>query len=301
MSAKDPRLRETLQTPLLEEPAPLLRRIETVHDAGGEVNEDLVHAEPLAAWVVDGATPLGSQRVFAEGASDAAHFVQRFDAELKRLVHEPWNLSEVVEAALTAVLRGLFARVPPDLDPAELPTATIALMRVAARRLEIFLLGDCRVLVRNRQGFFLDVEDCRQKVLDDKAIEVLRQHLDRGATFEEGRDAITELLRANRRLSNRPGGYWVLGDAPEAARRGFSFTIEAPPGGLQVLMMTDGFASVLDYGPIKEPRELLDAVQRQGLQPILRHLREIESADPQCRRHPRLKPSDDATAIYFED
>ncbi len=63
---------------------------------------------------------------------------------------------------------------------------------------------------------------------------------------------------------------------------------------------SDGFlALATDYGRY-DAEGLLAAARNGGLKPLLQELREIEAEDPQGRRFPRFKQSDDATAVLVQ-
>jgi hypothetical protein len=274
-------------------------RADTVHDAGGAVNEDLVHVGDGIAWVLDGATGLRDERLFEPLGSDAAFFVHLIDEELRRRADTPAPLPRLVEAALAAVS----GRLSPSLerlgDRAQIPTAAIALARLAESRLDLFVLGDCRIVAYHPQGLLLDLLDWRHRAFDEVALRRIKELRDQGMGPAESRAAIQDLLVAHRRSTNQPGGYWILGNDPEAARHGISLTLENPPGDLRLLLMTDGFFSLLDYGLFQSSRSLIDFIEENGLDRALQLLRAEEDADPDCLRHPRFKRSDDATAAYL--
>lgn len=273
--------------------------MDTVHDAGGPVNEDLVHVGDGIAWVLDGATGLGRPPLPEHAGSAAAHFVRLVDEELRRCADAQASLATLVETALTAVSSRLLPGPEAPHDPAQIPTAAIALARLAEARLDLFVLGDCRIIACHPQGLFIDLLDWRHRALDEVALRRMGEHLEQGMGFAESRAAIQDLLVAHRRLANQPGGYWILGNAPQAARHGISLTLENPPGGLSLLLMTDGFFSLLDYGLFPSPRHLVDFVEENGLNRAVVLLRAEEDADPECRLHPRFKKKDDATAAYL--
>lgn len=273
--------------------------MDTVHNAGGAVNEDLVHVGDTVAWVLDGATGLLDERLFEPMGSDAAFFVRLIDEELRRRADAPAPLARLVEAALAAVSERLSPSLELVADRARIPTAAIAVARLADSRLDLFLLGDCRIVVYHPQGLLIDLLDWRHRTVDAVALRRMSELRDQGMGFAESRAAIQDLLVAHRRSTNQPGGYWILGNDPEAARHGISLTLENPPDDLRILLMTDGFFSLLEYGLFPSPQHLVDFIEENGLNPALELLRSAEAADPDCRLHPRFKPRDDATAAFL--
>jgi len=274
-------------------------RVDTVHDAGGPAaNEDWLHVGDGVAWVLDGATGLAGERLFGEGASDAELFARLVSDELQASLAPERSLAAGVETALAAVARRLFPAGPPD-DRILLPTAAIALLRWRPERLELYLLGDCQALVGAGDRLLLSLADDRPRRFDAAAIRALQERLAAGESFAAARAAVDGLLVEHRRLANTPDGYWILGADPRAARHGLSLALDNPPPAPRLLLMTDGFAALLEYGG-GGPQELLREAAAGGLAPALRRLRETERADPETRRHPRLKPGDDATAVYLE-
>lgn len=70
--------------------------------------------------------------------------------------------------------------------------------------------------------------------------------------------------------------------------------------GDEVLLMTDGFASlVTDYHQYTA-QELARAVRSKGLCQLAQDIRRIEQEDAACLRYPRFKVSDDATALWVK-
>ncbi|HKH43718.1 MAG TPA: hypothetical protein VKM72_03550, partial [Thermoanaerobaculia bacterium] len=145
----------------------------------------------------------------------------------------------------------------------------------------------------------IDLLDWRHRAVDAVALRRMIELRDRGMGFAESRAAIQDLLVAHRRSTNQPGGYWILGNVPEAARHGISLTLENPPDDLRILLMTDGFFSLLEYGIFQSPINLIEYIEENGLERALQLLRATEDADPDCRLHPRFKRKDDATATYL--
>lgn len=102
------------------------------------------------------------------------------------------------------------------------------------------------------------------------------------------------MIRQSRQMRNRAGGYGIL----EAETRCLDFVeyiaIENPQS---ILLCTDGFFRLVDtYGAYDEAALVTEAARR-GPCGLLTELRSIEAGDPDCVRHPRFKPRDDAAAI----
>jgi hypothetical protein len=66
-----------------------------------------------------------------------------------------------------------------------------------------------------------------------------------------------------------------------------------------VLLCTDGFSALVDRYDAYDAAGLVKAALDKGLQELGRELRAIETADAGGAKHPRFKPSDDATAMLL--
>jgi hypothetical protein len=64
-----------------------------------------------------------------------------------------------------------------------------------------------------------------------------------------------------------------------------------------VLLATDGFYALVEDYKRYGDRELIATAQTIGLATLARELRHIENDDPNGERFPRMKKSDDATAL----
>jgi hypothetical protein len=113
------------------------------------------------------------------------------------------------------------------------------------------------------------------------------------------RQAIRDDLRANRNLANVAGGYWVLGLEPEAAEHmeTSAIPLERPA---TALLMSDGLYRAVDTFHVIADNHVAAWAMDEGLGTILAAVRGLQARDAECRRYPRLKPQDDATALLFE-
>ena len=98
---------------------------------------------------------------------------------------------------------------------------------------------------------------------------------------------VREMLLRHRRMMNRPGGYWIAGFAPEAARHG-THRVYRREELSRVVLFSDGFSG---------QREALLGAEEPCLQELYRQLRQRGAADSRCNRYPRLKPGDDVSGI----
>jgi hypothetical protein len=120
------------------------------------------------------------------------------------------------------------------------------------------------------------------------------------ASYSDARRAVQDDLRANRSLMNVDGGYWVLGLDPAAARHMEVVAVELDCATADGLLVSDGLHRLVDtFGTYPSDAALLDAALSMGIQALLDEVRALERSDPECRGHPRLKPSDDATGLLF--
>jgi hypothetical protein len=107
------------------------------------------------------------------------------------------------------------------------------------------------------------------------------------------------MTRRHRALANLPEGYWRLDLCENALDHIEVERIAAPPGDC-FLLLTDGFYRLVDVYRRYSHGALLAAAQERGVAALLTELRGIEDEDPECRRYPRLKRCDDATAVLLK-
>ena len=157
--------------------------------------------------------------------------------------------------------------------------------------MEVFVRGDCAAGVRFRDGRGPELVSQEAVSRLDGAVvaEMCRLHRERGIDVIEARQLpeVREMLLRHRRMMNRPGGYWIAGFAPEAARHG-THRVYRREELSRVVLFSDGFSG---------QREALLGAEEPCLQELYRQLRQREAADSRCNRYPRLKPGDDVSGI----
>ncbi|MEV0822375.1 protein phosphatase 2C domain-containing protein [Nonomuraea rubra] len=231
-------------------------------------NEDLVIAGPSWIVVLDGATAAAG--VDSGCVHDVAWLVGRLGGALaaRLAAGDPGPLADVLESAIEET--GAAHAGACDLGNPDSPSATVAMVRVA-ERVEYLVLGDSAVVLSGTGG--------AARVVSDDRLERL----------PGGRPYSLELVR---RMRNAPGGFWVAGARPEAARQ--SVTGEADAGDVAgVGVFTDGVARLCDwYGWSWE--SVLDLLAGRGPEAVIGAVRELEAA----RGPVRGKRHDDATAAW---
>ncbi|WP_043616923.1 protein phosphatase 2C domain-containing protein [Nonomuraea candida] len=231
-------------------------------------NEDLVIAGPSWIVVLDGATAAAG--VDTGCVHDVAWLVGRLGGALaaRLAANDGAPLAEILESAIEAT--GAAHGGSCDLADPDSPSATVAMVR-AGERVEYLVLGDSPVVLSLAGGGV--------RVVCDERVERL----------PGGRPYSLELVR---RMRNAPGGFWVAGGRPEAARE--SVTGEVDAGLVRgVGVFTDGVARLTEwYG--WSWQAVLDVLAGRGPVAVIETVRELETA-----RGPAWgKPHDDATAAW---
>ncbi|MGB8370976.1 MAG: hypothetical protein ACLPYZ_10975 [Limisphaerales bacterium] len=185
-----------------------------------------------------------------------------------------------------------------NVDPIDLPSCSIALLRFNGHFCEYFVLGDCSIVVAPNQAASTVVTDRRVSVFDQAVVNEMTVYLkDSNYNYQDALQAVFPSLQANRRKKNKQDGYWILEFDPAALTHAILGQVPVDSAGA-TLLMTDGFAQAWDTFRLEDsPKTLLKRVQRTGLRSVYAELLAAVERDPNCRHFPRLKPLDDAAAV----
>jgi hypothetical protein len=235
-------------------------------DAGqGGHNEDSVVAGDGFAVVLDGAT--------AEPDTDTGclHGVRWFARQLtgrlaaRLAVDTPVPLTDVLHGAIEDVGRSHVDTC--DLGNPCSPSATAAILRRRGDLVDYLVLGDSPIVLERADGTLVPVVDDR-----------LARYTGSWADLH--------------RIRNVPGGFWIAGNTPEAARHAVVGSV--PAVGLRhAALLTDGVTRLVErYGWTW--RDLLGALDKWGPAEVISLTRAAERGTP----HGRFvgKRHDDATA-----
>jgi hypothetical protein len=262
-------------------------------------NDDAFAHRVRAVVVMDGATGLGESLM--PGPSDAA-WVARFGAN-RLMAHseEGLNPHDAVAAALRDTENSfvhLRRRVP--IETYEIPFSSMMFVAQIAAGFDALWFGDCAALVE-RPGAAVELvgDAIKKKARESGRVAALAATLGENAASTSVRDAFLPALRAARNTVNTERGGWLFG--PDARAAGHVASARVPaPAGTTLLLVSDGFLALASDYDRYDTTTLMNAARTKGLKSLGDELRAIEAGDPDGKRFPRFKKSDDATALLLK-
>ncbi|WP_435065548.1 protein phosphatase 2C domain-containing protein [Halobaculum sp. EA56] len=278
----------------------MIDRTAAVTDAGTDPNEDTVGYTDAGCWVFDGATGL-KDVTRTPAKSDARWYVHALEREVCDRLASDASLTEIAADAIQAVrarYREFDGEFPPDR--VDRPAAAGMIVRWRPEHLDLFGLADCLVVIRYEDGRVSTLTDDRLRPFETAAIEVAHGRVLDGRDIATARQSVLPMLRETRSLLNTPDGYWAFGLIPQAADHAVTMTLDRSAVD-DVLVCSDGFVAAVDtYDCVPNWEALISTVATHGLTSVVDRIRAVEERDVECRRFPRLKPSDDASALYLD-
>ncbi len=285
----------------------LIRTLDSASIASGIVNEDRCGTSNCLAWVIDGATDVGTDPVTG-AASDASWFADEVHRALVEqpgrldlhadpgldLAELPARLADHTSAAFAAVRR----REPEDRF--EYPSASGVVVRASATEIQFVSVGDCTLILAQagavtRLG--ADLRDAGDQRLAAAIANFQKTEVDPSA--ESARRHVWPAIKAQRNKLNTPSGYGVLSIVPPPPAFVRTGRVEAAPGA-RLLLASDGLMRLVDVYRVMTVQALVEAAQTKGLAALCNELRRIEAADSRNFTYPRAKTSDDATGLLLE-
>ena len=276
--------------------------IDSISDPGKpeRANEDRLAWNASSAFVVDGATGLGDQQFMTGFGSDAS-WIAEFAA--KRL------MSEITpEADFADIIRRIsqdarisFEALAGDQPRYAWPVAALAGVRVTPNGLHFAGLGDSVVYILHDDGR----EESLMALPDafEREQAAARAHVARlggiGAAGMATSDpkTLADLRRNRERQNTADGTVWSLSLVPQTADHIATTTIDVS-GGATAIICSDGLADLVSLYGQYTPGSLIRRAVTAGLPSLIKELRQLErEIDPEGLRYPRLKQSDDTTAI----
>jgi hypothetical protein len=260
-----------------------------------KANDDAFGQAGHRIWVIDGATGLGDPLL--PGRSDAA-WLARTANRLLHAHHAVRDSGQLVSAVIAGCVSAFAAERLRAPDARwELPCASMLLLTFGADEAEALWLGDCRGVLTCGDGIFTCGETAEGEAEERAWAGRLGGALGAGAMLRS--PEVVKALRESRDGFNTGRGRWVLGLEPEAVKH-MGRAVMRRSGSVAGLLMSDGYSALeLKYRRY-DAEALLAASAERGLAAMGAELRRIEEVeDPEGRRWPRFKRSDDATAVLF--
>lgn len=251
-------------------------------------NEDWCGATDHIAVVLDGLSE-GPETGCQHGTP---WYVHQLGTRILTLAEEP-NLS--LAAALATAIRQVaeLHRGTCNLEHPGSPGSTAAIVRRRYETVDYLVLADS-VVVLDRSGAPL--------VITDRAVNNFEPEKAMAAAAGAGkpdRRALDDLIEAQQKVRNRPGGYWIAQVNPDAA-------LHAQTGSLPgaevrgAVLLSDGAALLVTDFKVMDWRRLLTLAYERGPGELIAMTRQLEDRDPHGVVWPRYKHRDDATAIVCE-
>jgi len=269
----------------------------------GRANEDACGYNSKGVFVIDGATGLGDDQYMEGYPSDAAWiahhvrdvFLSSLDchADLHHLVR---NTSQQA--------RERFLQLGPDIPRYAWPSCSFALVRDLGNGFEFAGLGDCSLYISDRSGKTASLSSLPELFAQEQ--EAARVFVDqsgglgKAANLSVNGEVLAALRRAREKQNTPENDIWTLGLVPDAADHMMvkSLSLE---GKVTAILCTDGFADLCVLFEQYRPGELVSVALDEGLAFLVAELRELErKIDPEGKKYPRFKRSDDATAVLFQ-
>jgi Protein phosphatase 2C len=261
-------------------------------------NEDSCGAAGDWAWVIDTSIFPGTKPVMHE-ASDARWMADFATERFTDLAPSAADGRELVRKVMQEVRDAFMAVAPPARhDPVTWPLGAMTLVHRRGDLLDAWTFGDTTAYLRRPDGWVATVGEGPElrKAEMAMAAEILKASGTTPRTVTKSPD-FRDWLAARRERQKARRDLALLSLDPDAADRLRHETLPCPSG-TTILLVSDGFSALVDlYGHV-DAAGLMDIALTQGLEPLARAAREIETQiDPTGERYPRFKESDDTTGL----
>ena len=266
--------------------------------AGKIINEDTVFVCENFGFVIDGATGLAGEKISPCG-SDAEWFACSLRDYLKDNIN-----GKDLRTVLTKALEFVNAEFK-KFDGAEnlkfMPSAGISIYQILDDKIEYFVLGDCSLLFRFKDGNIQHYHCEDLENFDKQNLKLMKQRaLDNNIDVIDARPLIQLDLERVRNLKNKTGGYWILSDTTKAIKHGIHGKISKNLV-KDILLTSDGYSQIFDLFKAYTKEELFNSLQNKTLKDIYTELYNLQEKDNKCNNFTRFKIRDDASAIYVNN
>lgn len=253
-----------------------------------KANDDRTGAGHALAWVIDGATDLGEPGLL--GNRGGAAWIAA-EADRAFAAAGEGSIEQTCRDVFETVAARFAAQRTREPEPWEIPSASFLAVAVAGNVLDCAWLGDCAALLI-RDGHVTRIGP--QRDIRDDETDLARRIAHHGLGAVKRAAPILEVLRTARSRPERK----VLGIDPDGAEHIY-YASQPCVADDELLLMSDGFAAIVDLYRLIDQAALPDLLAQEGLAGIVARLRAAEAKDSGCTRWPRFKQGDDATALWL--
>ena len=247
---------------------------------GKDTNEDFLIMLPSCAGILDGSSGLGGLDF---GAKD---FVETFAEHFEKQINIGGTLVESVNHAIE-IIKDKYALEKGKISP----SASLLLVMETSNQLQILSIGDCYCQVFYNNGDYKLISRDEVAPFDQAVISrmlEIRKDTDQDLSTLLRTDEIQDFLISNRKKMNAPDGYRILAPNMEFVRE--EEVVILPKDNISNLVLfSDGFSLMFDEFKNRN----------WDLERVFDLLRSTEHSDETLNKYPRLKISDDASAIVL--
>lgn len=263
-------------------------------DAAGLIERD---GEVIAAWVFDGVTGINGAN-YLDASSDAAWLVQQAEFHVRRLAAQDMALDELLRQLVDCLItawQGATAKLtlPEGYDT---PAACLLLVKRYADGWKALRLGDSFLLTHRETVINWHGPETDLGGLEALLRREAKRHRAMGLSdFRALLQQFHPQLIASRKARNTAGNHSIL--VPDQSSLAVpEFMDLGWPQSL--LICSDGFYRAVDtYSLLDDPTLITSCNSTGGVAEVLRQIRAVEADDPDCAKHLRFKPADDASAV----
>lgn len=263
------------------------------------LNEDMCGFKDGFYWVLDGATGLNEKNLIDEN-SDARWYTNWWNNYLHYTLRKGKKIEDVISDGISQIREEFLTKVGvEDIHKINFPSASIAIVEVDGDYLRYFILGDCRIYIKDDDKTTVIMDD-KVNILDEKVFDEMRNIED----FSEmplfiSRQKVLPLIVENRLKNNTDDGYWILSFLDESAEKALKGEV-CISNNSKIMICSDGYYAISDKYGLYDEDSIMDATIEKGILGIAMELRFFEGCEEKISKVPRFKDRDDCTALMLE-
>lgn len=252
--------------------------------------------------IIDGATSVADRDYIDPVQGDVGWFVTRFAAALGTAIDKGLAQDAAIDAAVDAAYAEFCERsAGRDVPLYAWPVAALSWVRARATgcgyRLELYCLGDCKVLMQTSSGAIVDLDPFVNPQEAVVRAEVARLQAEGISDPAARLERLMPMLRARREFQNTAAATNSLCLRPADGFGARTTAVDAPADAT-ILAMTDGFYRLVDTYGLHTPQSLFALCSDHGLPAAIAQLRAYE-ATARASASGSVKQADDASAILW--